>query len=82
MVGRYEWSISRHTVKAMHANDREPVVPAEEQQATGSPETVCPFCGGPLLLIHCELRCLRCHALIEGCCEGDRYIRQPPDSHD
>jgi hypothetical protein len=45
-----------------------------DRMATPS-DPVCPICGGPVFLIHCERRCQRCHTLLEGCCEGERYIR-------
>jgi hypothetical protein len=30
----------------------------------------CPICGGPLIAVHCIARCMRCHNVIDTCCEG------------
>ena len=30
----------------------------------------CPSCDGPLVEIHCIARCMRCHSMIDTCCEG------------
>ncbi|NIL95854.1 MAG: hypothetical protein GTO62_01605 [Planctomycetales bacterium] len=64
----------------MNSPEQKPDDREEAQRASEPGWEACPFCGGPLLLVHCELRCLHCHALIEGCCEGDRY--RPRDDAD
>jgi hypothetical protein len=33
-------------------------------------ERKCPICGGPIMEMHGIARCMRCHTLIDTCCEG------------
>lgn len=33
---------------------------------------VCPACGGQLVWIKQKLQCVKCHQIVEGCCEGGK----------
>lgn len=55
--------------------DEAEVSDSSGKERESSDEQTCPFCGGPLLEIHCISRCARCHVIVDTCCEGLRMPR-------
>lgn len=52
-----------------------PTLPKPEPPRTPDRDArrpACPACGGPLVEIRAKLRCARCRAIYETCCEGGR----------
>ena len=60
----------------MDAGNERPVVQEARQRddvnepnEAESPKPACPVCGGQLMDIRRKLTCMRCHSIIETCCD-------------